>query len=150
MSSTTKPRYTGHFQHSLDDKNRLTIPSGWRVTHSEDDEFVALPHPDGYIAVLPPSEVDRLYEKAAAKNLSDSEAQDVLTQLFAHAQTLRFDKQGRIGLTPDLLAHAGIAKDAVLAGSLSKFAIWSPERWDVKGRRMDSQTYRDLMRRAGI
>jgi MraZ protein len=150
MPSTTKPRYTGHFQHSLDDKNRLTIPSGWRVTHSEDDEFVALPHPDGYIAVLPPPEVDRLYEKAAAKNLSDSEAQDVLTQLFAHAQTLRFDKQGRIGLTQELLVHAGITKDAILAGSLSKFAIWSPERWDVKGRRMDTQTYRDLMRRAGI
>jgi MraZ protein len=150
MSSTIKPRYTGHFQHSLDDKNRLTIPSGWRVAHTEDDEFVALPHPDGYIAVLPPPEVDRLYEKAAAKNLSDSEAQDVLTQLFAHAQTLRFDKQGRIGLTQELLVHAGITKDAILAGSLSKFAIWSPERWDVKGRRMDTQTYRDLMRRVGI
>ena len=150
MSSTIKPRYTGHFQHSLDDKNRLTIPSGWRVAHTGDDEFVALPHPDGYIAVLPPPEVDRLYEKAAAKNLSDSEAQDVLTQLFAHAQTLRFDKQGRIGLTQELLVHAGITKDAILAGSLSKFAIWSPERWDVKGRRMDTQTYRDLMRRAGI
>ena len=150
MSSTTKPRYTGHFQHSLDDKNRLTIPSGWRVAHTADDEFVALPHPDGYIAVLPPPEVDRLYEKAAAKNLSDSEAQDVLTQLFAHAQTLRFDKQGRIGLTQELLVHADITKDAILAGSLSKFAIWSPGRWDVKGRRMDTQTYRDLMRRAGI
>jgi MraZ protein len=150
MPPTTKPRYTGHFKHSLDDKNRLTIPSGWRVAHTEDDEFVALPHPDGYIAVLPPPEVDRLYEKAAAKNLSDSEAQDVLTQLFAHAQTLRFDKQGRIGLTQELLLHAGITKDAILAGSLSKFAIWSPERWDVKGRRMDTQTYRDLMRRAGI
>jgi MraZ protein len=150
MPLSSKPRYTGHFRHSLDDKNRLTIPSGWRVAHTEEDEFVALPHPDGYIAVLPPSEVDRLYEKAAAKELSDSEAQDVLTQLFAYAQTLRFDKQGRIGLTPDLLRHAGIAKDAVLAGSLSKFAIWNPEQWDTKGRRMDALTYRDLMRRAGI
>ncbi len=150
MSSTTRPRYTGCFRHSLDDKNRLTIPSGWRVAHTEDDEFVALPHPDGYIAVLPPAEVDRLYEKAAAKNLSDSEAQDVLTQLFAHAQTLRFDKQGRFGLTEELLKHAGVTKDAVLAGSLSKFAIWSPAQWDAKGRRMDPQTYRDLMRRAGL
>jgi MraZ protein len=134
----------------LDDKNRLTIPSGWRVAHSEEDDFVALPHPDGYIAVLPPLEVDRLYEKAATKELSDSEAQDVLTQLFAHAQTLRFDKQGRFGLNPDLLSHAGIKKEAILAGSLSKFAIWSPEQWDAKGQRMDPQTYRDLMRRAGI
>ncbi len=150
MPLPTKPRYTGHFRHSLDDKNRLTIPSEWRHAHSEDDEFVALPHPDGYIAVLPPAEVDRLYEKAAAKNLSDSEAQDVLTQLFAHAQTLRFDKQGRISLDAALLGHAAVSKEAVLAGSLSKFAIWSPDRWAAKGDRMDPQTYRDLMRRAGI
>ena len=150
MSSSSRPRYTGHFRHSLDDKNRLTIPSGWRVAHSEEDEFVALPHPDGYIAVLPPSEVDRLYDKAAEKNLSDSEAQDVLTQLFSHALTVRFDKQGRIALTPELLEHASITKDAVLAGSLSKFGIWSPAGWDAKGQRMDNQTYRDLMRRAGI
>jgi len=150
MSPASRPRYTGHFQHSLDDKNRLTIPSGWRSAHTEEDEFVALPHPDGYIAVLPPVEVDRLYEKAAAKELSDSDSQDVLNQLFSFAQTLRFDKQGRISPSSELLAHAGIAKEAVLAGSLSKFAIWSPERWDEKSRRMDPQTYRDLMRRAGI
>jgi len=150
MPLSTKPRYTGHFRHSLDDKNRLTIPSDWRHAHTEDDAFVALPHPDGYIAILPPSEVDRLYEKTAAKNLSDSEAQDVLTQLFAFAQTLRFDKQGRFGLDPELLAHAGVTKEAVLAGSLSKFAIWSPERWAAKGAQMDAPTYRDLMRRAGI
>ena len=150
MSSSSRPRYTGHFRHSLDDKNRLTIPSGWRTAHTEEDEFVALPHPDGYVAVLPPTEVDRLYDKAAEKNLSDSEAQDVLTQLFAHALTVRFDKQGRIALTPELLAHAGIAKEAVLAGSLSKFGIWSPAGWESKGQRMDNQTYRDLMRRAGI
>ncbi len=150
MPLSTKPRYTGHFRHSLDDKNRLTIPSDWRYAHTEDDSFIALPHPDGYIAILPPSEVDRLYEKTALKNLSDSEAQDVLTQLFAYAQTLRFDKQGRFSLDPELLTHAGVTKDAVLAGSLSKFAIWSPERWAAKGQRMDAQTYRDLMRRAGI
>jgi len=150
MSPSSRPRYTGCFRHSLDDKSRLTIPSGWRIAHTEEDEFIALPHPDGYIAVLPPTEVDRLYEKAAGKELSDSEAQDVLTQLFAHAQTLRFDKQGRFGLTEELLEHAGVAKEAVLAGSLSKFAIWSPERWTAKGQRMDAQTYRDLMRRAGI
>ncbi len=150
MPSSSRPRYTGHFRHSLDDKNRLTIPSGWRVAHTEEDEFVALPHPDGYVAVLPPAEVDRLYDKAAEKNLSDSEAQDVLTQLFAHALTVRFDKQGRIALTPELLKHAGITKDAVLAGSLSKFGIWNPEGWAATGQRMDNQTYRDLMRRAGI
>jgi transcriptional regulator MraZ len=150
MPSTSKPRYTGQFRHSLDEKNRLTIPSGWRVAHTESDEFVALPHPDGYIVVLPPLEVDRLYENAAAKELSDSEAQDVLAQLFARAQTVRFDKQGRAGLNPDLLGHAGITKDAVLTGALSKFAIWSPERWEARGQRMDPQTYRDLMKRAGI
>ena len=150
MPPSTKPRYTGHFRHSLDDKNRLTIPSGWRFAHTEDDEFVALPHPDGYIAILPPPEVDRLYEKTAAKNLSDSEAQDVLTQLFAYAQTLRFDKQGRFGVNADLLRHAGIAKDAVLSGMGDTFNILSPARWADMQRATAGENFGDMMRRIGL
>jgi MraZ protein len=134
----------------LDDKSRLTIPSPWRAAHTDEDEFIAFPHPDGYLAVLPPSAVDRMYDKAVEKNLGDSEAQEVLTQIFAHAQTFRFDKQGRVALATKLLEHAGITKEAVFTGSLVKFAIWSPERWDAKDQRMDNQTYRDLILRAGI
>ena len=55
MAQTGKAYYTGLFRHTLDDKGRLTIPSAWRYAHEESDTFLATPHPDGYIAVLPPA-----------------------------------------------------------------------------------------------
>jgi len=138
------------FRHNLDDKNRLTIPSAWRQAHEESDTFLATPHPDGYIAVLPPAEVEKLYEKVAQKALTDRDAQDAFSRFFAQTLSFAFDKQGRFGVDADLLAHADIRKDAVLVGSLTKFAIWSPARWEKLEARTSGEHLGDLMRRIGI
>ena len=50
MSQSGTTVYSGRFEHTLDDKNRLTIPSLWRWVHSDTETFLAIPHPDGYIA----------------------------------------------------------------------------------------------------
>ena len=136
MSSPAKPFYTGLFRHALDDKNRLTIPSAWRAAHVEGEVFLATPHPDGYIAVLPPAEVEKL--------------QDFAARFFAETQTLAFDKAGRVMVNAELLARAGIVKDAVLVGSLTKFSFYSPERWERVKDRTSGDNFGDLMRRLGI
>jgi len=145
-----KPFYTGLFRHTLDDKNRLTIPSAWRSAHAENDTFLATPHPDGYVAVLPPAEVEKLHEKASQKALMDRDAQDAFARFFAASLAFTFDKQGRISLTDELRSHAGIAKDAVLVGSLNKFAIYSPAQWEKIEQRTSGENFGDLMRRIGI
>jgi MraZ protein len=145
-----KPFYTGLYRHTLDDKNRLTIPSSWRSAHAESDTFLATPHPDGYVAVLPPAEVEKLYEKAAQKALTDRDAQDAFQRFFSETLAFTFDKQGRIGLSDELRQHAGIGKDAVLVGSLNKFAIYSPELWQKVQTRTSGENFGDLMRRIGI
>ena len=61
-----------------------------------------------------------------------------------------FDKQGRISLTDELRRHAGIDKDAVLVGSLNKFSIYSPSRWEKVEQRTSGENFGDLMRRIGI
>jgi DNA-binding transcriptional regulator/RsmH inhibitor MraZ len=39
------------------------------------------------------------------------------------------DGQGRITITPSLMGHAGLGKDAVLHGQVGRIEIWSPERF---------------------
>lgn len=142
--------YTGLFRHTLDDKNRVTIPSAWRSAHGEGEQFLATPHPDGYIAILPPSEVAKLRAKIEAIALSDGSGQDFAARFFSQTQALGFDKQGRMMLNGDLLAHAGIAKDTVLVGSLTKFSLYSPDRWSRVEQRTAGENFGDLMRRIGI
>lgn len=150
MAQTGKAFYTGLFRHTLDEKGRLTIPSAWRYAHEESDTFLATPHPDGYVAVLPPVEVEKLHAKIAQMALSDGAGQDFVARFFSRTQSFSFDKQGRIGISADLLAHAGIAKDAVLVGSLTKFNLYAPGRWEKVEARTSGENFGDLMRRIGI
>lgn len=151
MVSAGKPLYVGSFRHNLDAKNRLTIPAKWRFAGDEKGEhYLALPHPDGYVMVLPPAEVEKLYAKVSEKLLGDREAQDFLNKFFAQAQAFGPDKQGRIGLPEDLLRHADVRKEAVLVGTMTKFGIWSPERWAQVESRASDEGLGDLMRRIGI
>jgi len=150
MSLPGKAFFTGLFRHNLDDKGRLTIPSAWRTAHAEGESFLATPHPDGYIAVLPPLEVEKLHEKIAQMALSDGAAQDFAARFFAQTQTFTFDKQGRVGVDEALLKHAGISKEAVLVGSLTKFNLYSPARWVKVEDRTSGENFGDLMRRLGI
>ncbi len=150
MAQPGKAFYTGLFRHNLDDKGRLTIPSAWRYAHEESDMFLATPHPDGYIAVLPPAEVAKLEAKIAAMKLSDAAAQKFSAKFFSQTQTFSFDKAGRVGLTDELLKHAKISKDAVLVGSLTKFNIYSPARWAKEEAGDEGENFGDLMRRFDI
>lgn len=129
MAQAGRTFYTGNFRHNLDDKARLTIPSAWRSAHEEADAFLAVPNPAGYVSVLPPAEVAKLYEKIASVPMADAEAQAEIDAFFAVSQTFSFDKQGRVALSAGLLSHAGITKEAVLVGSLTKFNIYNPEFW---------------------
>ncbi|HZZ58719.1 MAG TPA: mraZ [Opitutaceae bacterium] len=150
MSASASGFYTGSYRHYLDEKARLTIPSDWRSAHAEGDTFLATPLPEGYIAVLPPEEVAKLHAKVAQIALSDASGQDFVARFFAATQSFRFDKQGRVGLSSDLLEHAGIKRDAVLVGAMSKFNIYAPERWEKVRTRTAGDNYGDIMRRLGI
>lgn len=150
MAQPGKAVFTGLFRHTLDDKGRLTIPSEWRHAHAQEDTFLATPHPDGYIAVLPPGEVDKLHEKISAMKLSDAAAQAFSARFFSQTQGFSFDKAGRVGLTEALLKHAGLEKDAVLVGSLTKFNIYNPVRWQQEESRTAGENFGDLMRRLDI
>lgn len=150
MAQPGKAFYTGLFRHTLDEKGRLTIPSAWRHAHEESDAFLATPHPDGYVAVLPPAEVEKLHAKIAQMALSDGAGQDFVARFFSQTQAFSFDKQGRIAVGADLLAQAGILKEAVLVGSLTKFNLYAPERWAKVEARTAGDNFGDIMRRLGI
>ena len=142
--------FTGLFRHTLDDKGRLTIPSAWRHAQPGEERFLATPHPDGYVAVLPPKEVAVLHAKISAMKLSDAKAQAFAARFFSQTQDFTFDKSGRVGLSTELLKHAGIERDAVLVGSLTKFNIYNPARWQQEEARSAGEHFGDLMRQLDI
>ena len=170
MSQPNQPSYTSHYTHSLDDRNRITIPSAWRFAHDADDVLLAVPQTGkngNYIAVLPLAEAAKLRAKVEQVALSDDAGQDFVATFFSQTQQLWFDKAGRISLNAELLAHAGIKaapevdakagtakadtkpSEAVLVGAYTKFNVYSPACWkEVQASAAKEKL--ETMRRLGI
>ena len=49
-----------------------------------------------------------------------------------------------------MLKHAGIERDAVLVGSLTKFNLYNPARWQQEEARSAGEHFGDLMRQLDI
>ena len=151
MSGISKPFYVGTYRHTLDAKNRVTIPAKWRFAGDDEQEaYLALPDPRGYVLVLPPAEVAKLYERISALPLSDEKAQEFQLKFFSQAHQFGPDKQGRINLPDDLLKHAGIDRDVVLVGTLNKFVLWSADRWAPMDPKTNGDNLGDLMKQVGL
>ncbi|MFP4281053.1 MAG: division/cell wall cluster transcriptional repressor MraZ [Verrucomicrobiota bacterium] len=127
--STTPPAivYSGEYDHRLDARNRVTVPSSWRVPGDEGNYYFAWPHPEGCIAVFPPAMLDALNAKAAALRVGNSKGNRLLRAVYGRGSHFGCDKQGRILLPRPLMEHAGVDKAVSLVGLGRYFEVWNTE-----------------------
>ncbi len=119
--------FMGEYNHTIDTKGRIIIPSKFREALG--DEFVVTLGLDGCLFVYPNEEWMSFV--AQLKSLPGSkEARQMQRYFMAGAADCEVDKQGRILIPNKLREHAGLEKDIVFVGVLSKIEIWSKEKWD--------------------
>lgn len=149
VKALTRTVFVGTFRHAVDEKNRVAIPAKWRAAAKGAQEFYVLPDPKNCLVVLPSSAMNKMLERADDISIGEYERRDVLRLISSRAHGTPCDKQGRVGLTEELLRHAGIDKEAVLVGVLTRFEIWSPARWsDVSRNAM--QNFSEAAKQLGL
>jgi MraZ protein len=129
VKALTRTVFLGTFRHTVDEKNRVAIPAKWRAAARGSQEFYLLPDPKNCLVVLPAAAMHKMLERADDISIGEYDRRAVLRVIASRAHGTPCDKQGRIALTEGLLGHAGIEKEAVLVGVLTRFEIWSPTRW---------------------
>jgi MraZ protein len=118
----------GEYNHTIDTKGRIIVPAKFRDTLG--DEFVVTLGLDGCLFVYPNDEWQNFITEL--KTLpGNKEARQLQRYFMAGAASLEVDKQGRILIPSKLREHAGLEKDVVFVGVLSKIEVWSKERWDA-------------------
>lgn len=120
--------FIGEYQHSLDTKGRVIIPSKFREELGE--EFVITKGLDGCLFVYSKSEWKKLEEKLQQLPISNKEARAFVRFFFAGATECVLDKQGRALLPQNLREHAHLKREAVVIGVMSRIEIWDREYWD--------------------
>ncbi|HEY8361519.1 MAG TPA: division/cell wall cluster transcriptional repressor MraZ [Tissierellaceae bacterium] len=120
--------FIGEYQHSLDDKGRLTIPSKFRIELGE--VFVMTKGLDNCLFIYPKSEWSVLEEKLKKLPLTNRDARAFVRFFFSGACECELDKQGRVLIPPNLREHSKLKKEAVIIGVSTRLEIWSKEEWD--------------------
>jgi len=128
--------FTGTYEHTIDGKNRLAIPSNIR---SRVLRGAAEGEPVVWYVTLGQGENLCLYtqdgfeQRAAELDHSERDADEVLEYeqvLFTLAQDVEMDKAGRVRLPESLLARVGLDKDVVLLGVKDHLEIHDREQWN--------------------
>jgi len=120
--------FIGEYQHTVDSKGRLIIPSKFR--ESLGAEFIMTKGLDNCLFVYPQEEWKALEEKLRKLPLTNRDARAFVRFFFSGATECVLDKQGRVLIPNNLREHAKLVKDAVIIGVASRIEIWSKEEWD--------------------
>lgn len=120
--------FMGEFEHSLDAKARLIVPSRFREGLGE--FFILTRGLDSCLFAYPMSEWEVIETKLKNLPLTKGDARAFARLFFSGATECEVDKQGRIILPTNLRQHAHIDKDVVVIGVATRVEIWAREVWD--------------------
>ena len=149
MDTPSKTFYAGEFRHSIDEKNRITIPARWRRGAAE--EFIILPETaHQFLLVMSPEEFSRMSANAEAEpTVAARERRVFLRQLHSRAQHGTADRQGRLVLPEDVCKKIGLKGEVALVGGRGRFEIWNLQRWK-KAHDEETQTYQHVANVIGL
>ena len=141
--------FIGEYQHALDSKNRMIVPS--KLREELGNKFVITKGLDGCLYAYPQDEWKNLEEKMKTLPLTNRDARSFVRFFFAGACEIEIDKQGR-GLIPqNLKEYAGIEKEIVSIGVLTRVEIWSKEKWqEYNDSNVDFESIAEKMSDLGI
>ena len=122
--------FHGTFEHSLDAKNRLTVPSKYRAALA--GKVFIVRGADPCLSVYPEATYASLAQQAlAGLNPLSAQARQMSRLFYAKADDLELDGAGRLTLAAKHLDHAGISgREAVVTGAGECLEIWDRAAWE--------------------
>lgn len=119
----------GEYHHSIDDKNRLIIPS--KLREELGNEFVITRGLDKCLFVYPMKEWENIVNNLSTLPFTKKDARDFSRFFFSGATVSIFDKQGRINITSPLVKYANLTKECVIIGVNERLEIWDIEEFNA-------------------
>ncbi len=120
--------FRGHFDYSLDAKNRLNVPPKFRAAFS--DGMVLARGLEPCVWLWPPEAFERFTDQVLGNlNPVSAERRKLTRYMAGHSFDNALDAAGRVTLNPPLIEHAGIDREVVVVGVLDYLEVWSRERW---------------------
>src|SRR6266487_1568174 len=118
----------GAFEHTIDDKSRLTLPAKFREALS--GGVVLTYGMDGCVSCYPRANWELVVEQRLAELDSFSrESRMMQRYFFGGASETELDKQGRVVVPAALAKSVGLDREVVVAGVRDHLEVWDREAW---------------------
>jgi len=117
--------------HTIDQKGRVNIPIRFQdVIKASGGEGIMVSRMDSCLFAYTLSEWNKIENRILATPEKSDYFRRFIRIFIGGAAECNCDKQGRVLIPLPLRQYAQLEKEIVLVGVLTRFEIWSRERWD--------------------
>ena len=123
--------FRGEHEHTLDSKDRLTVPRKFRDDLA--DGYVLAKGPDACLWLYSTNDFNELHKEYVAPHSPfGAESRDLRRLLNSSADDGDLDAAGRLRIPPNLKAAAGLDGACAVIGAGNYAEIWPVEAWEKK------------------
>jgi len=145
--------FRGRYEHTIDSKGRISIPSKFReILSKKFDDRLVITNFDHCLVAFPNEEWSAIEQRVGSLSLMRKETSAFFRFFYSSAVDCAIDKQGRLLIPQTLRDYANLQKDIVLVGEGKRIEIFAKERWLEEARRAeeDFEQLRDTLANLGI
>jgi MraZ protein len=130
--------FRGQHEHSLDAKDRLTIPAKLRAQLA--DGVVVSKSLDPCVEIHPASGFNRYAARVeGGLNPLSGKARLIRRHIHSGAEDAELDSAGRVKIPKPLIAHGDLSGTCMIVGADTHLEVWSPERWAEQSAEMEAE-----------
>jgi len=127
--------FLGEYQHTIDEKSRLTIPARFRDALAKG--CVVTRGFEKNLNLYTSEDFANLIKKSQTMSPTDPEARALQRLIFSGASEAMPDRNGRILVPPFLRAYADIDAEVYVTGVGQYIEIWSRAGWEEQLKSMN-------------
>lgn len=120
--------FIGEYKHSIDNKNRLALPSKFRADLK--GGLVITRGLDNCLFIFTKKDWGKVIEKLSNLPFGKADARGFSRIMLAGAMDVKLDSLGRILLPDYLKKYASLNKKVVVTGLYNRLEVWDENKWN--------------------
>ena len=129
--------FIGEYEHSLDDKNRISLPKSFRSSLGK--KVVMTRGLDNCLFVYSRSDWEKVAAKLDQLSFAQADTRGFNRFILSGAAEVEVDAAGRVLIPEHQVQFAGLKKNVVFAGVSDRVEIWDKTRWDSYKTKIEKQ-----------
>lgn len=129
--------FIGEYEHSLDEKKRISLPKSFRAALGK--KVVMTRGLDNCLFIYSQKSWEKVAEKLQTLSFAQADTRGFNRFILSGAAEVDVDSAGRILIPDHQKEFAGLKKNVVFAGVSDRVEVWEASRWQAYKSRIEKQ-----------